>query len=64
MHFIFLRVKYNTKISKTQKKRASTQKYSNSSILKVFKTFLISSSCGFPLEAGYLGNLGFAITKP
>jgi len=51
------RVHYKKKELKTQKKRASTQKYNNPFILKRFRILLISGSCGLPLEAKHLDDL-------
>jgi hypothetical protein len=46
-----------TEIFETQNKKASTQRYRNLSLLKKFRRFLTSDSCGLPLETGYLDNL-------
>ena len=45
---------------KTQKKRASTQRHINSSLLKEFKRFLTSGLYGLLLEVRHLDNLWFA----
>jgi hypothetical protein len=45
------------------KKRANTQRHSNSSLVKGFKIFLTDGSCGLPLEAGHLDDLWFATTR-
>jgi hypothetical protein len=45
---------------KTQKKRTSTLRYNNLSLLKKFRRFL-TSSCGLPLKAGYLDDLWFVL---
>ena len=55
-------VEYNTEIPKTQKKRTSTQRYSNFSLLKRLRRFLIGGLCGLLLNAIYLDNLLFATT--
>jgi hypothetical protein len=55
---------YITKIHKTQKKIAGTQRYSDHSLLKEFIRFLISGSCGLSLVVGHLENLWFATTQP
>jgi hypothetical protein len=44
-------------LEKTQKKRASTQRHSNPSLIKWFRIFLTSGSCGLSLEVRYLDTL-------
>jgi hypothetical protein len=56
-------VEYNTEILKTQKKRASTLRYINSSLLKGFKRFLTSGLYGLSLEARQLDGLWFMTTR-
>jgi hypothetical protein len=53
-------VVHNIKTPKTQKKRVSTLKYNNLSLLKEFMIFFTDGSCGLPLEVGHLDDLWFA----
>lgn len=43
-----------------KKKRVSTQRHNNLTLLKGSKRFLTRSSCGLPLEAKHLDYLWFA----
>jgi hypothetical protein len=47
---------------KHKKKRVSTLRYKNPSLLKGFKRLLTGGSCGLPLEAGHLDNVRFVTT--
>jgi hypothetical protein len=48
----------------SKKKKYSTLRYNNSSVLKEFRRFLTSSSCELPLEAEQLDDLWFVTTQP
>ena len=48
-------IKYKT--PESQKKKTSTKRYNNRSLLKGFKIFLIDGSFELPLETGHLNDL-------
>jgi hypothetical protein len=50
-------VESNVEHLKTQKKKDSTQKHINPSLLKEFNRFLIDYLCGLSLETRHLDNL-------
>jgi len=51
-------IEYSIETPKIQKKkRVSTLRYINSSLLKEFKRFITASSCELSLENEYLDNL-------
>jgi len=49
---------------KHKKKKTSTQRHNNLSLLKEFKRFFIGASCRLPLIVGHLDDLWFVTTQP